>query len=281
MSQLRSFLFVLLTCSLIVRVACAEQPPGPPPASDKVVQEKRPEGDFLTVTLPGDVKMLFKKIPAGSFMMGSPDDEKDRDGDEGPVHKVTISKPYYLGVYEVTQAQWTAVMKANPSKYQGRPDNPVEMVSWMDSQVFLERLNALGLGSFRLPTEAQWEYACRAGTKTRFYWGDDPQLSEVGEYAWFNGNSKPETSKVGTKKPNAWGLYDMSGNVYEWCNDRYGEFSSRPQTDPTGASSGWRRPVRGGGWFSTPGCRSAERTNGFSPLDRCYGVGLRLMRSCP
>ena len=281
MIQLRSFLLVLLTCSLMVCVACAQEPRGASPTSDRVVQEKRPEGDFLTVTLPGDVKMRFKSIPAGSFMMGSPDDEKDRDGDEGPVHKVTISKPYYLGVYEVTQAQWTAVMKSNPSKYQGRPDHPVETVSWEDCQMFLKRLNTLGLGSFRLPTEAEWEYACRAGADTRFYWGDDPQLSEIGKYAWWNGNSKPETSKVGTKEPNTWGLYDMSGNVYEWCNDRYGEFSIGPQTDPMGASLGPGRPVRGGGWFSTSGCRSAERSNGFGPADRCYGVGLRLMRSHP
>jgi len=262
-------------------VARPEEPLESSRATDSVVQENRPEGDFLGVALPGDVKIVFRKIPAGSFLMGSPDDEKDRDSDEGPVHKVTISKPYYLGVYEVTQAQWTAVMKSNPSKYRGRPDHPVETVSWEDCQIFLKKLNALGLGSFRLPTEAEWEYACRAGTRTRFYWGDDPQLTEIGKHAWWSGNSRPETSRVGTKKPNAWGLYDMSGNVYEWCNDRYGQFSSRPQTDPAGVSSGWRRSSRGGGWFSRSDCRSAGRSNGFAPTDRCYGLGLRLMRSCP
>ncbi|MBC7324568.1 MAG: formylglycine-generating enzyme family protein, partial [Moorella sp. (in: Bacteria)] len=131
-------------------------------------------------------------IPAGTFMMGSPNNEQDRSSNEGPQHQVTLTKPFYLGKYEVTQAQWKAVMGSNPSYFRGN-NLPVEQVSWNDCQTFIQRLNQLGQGTFRLPTEAEWEYACRAGTTTRFYWGDDPNYSQIGQYAWYDRNSNSQT----------------------------------------------------------------------------------------
>lgn len=201
-------------------------------------------------------------IPAGTFMMGSPDSEKDRSSDEGPQHRVTISQPFYLGKYPVTQAHWQAVMGSNPAKDYGvGPNYPVYYVRWSDCQEFIKNLNRLAQGTFRFPTEAEWEYDCRAGTTTRFYWGDDPGYSLIKDYAWYEGNNKPAgTKEVGLKRPNGWGLYDMSGNVYEWCQDWYGDYPSSPQVDPTGINSGSYRVLRGGGWINTAGgCRSACR----------------------
>ncbi len=245
-------------------------------------------GDTITIDLPGlptgakPLEMVL--IPAGTFMMGSPPDEKDRDDDEGPQHEVTISQDFYLGKYEVTQAQWEAVMGSNPSYFDGKPNNPVEDVSWNDCQDFIDNLNDMGLisGEFRLPTEAEWEYACRAGTTTRFYWGDDPKETEIDDYAWYGGNNSPYgTKEVGQKLPNAWGLYDMSGNVYEWCQDWYGDYPSGPIVDPTGQQSGSSRVLRGGYWYYyLQYCRSAFRYY-YSPDFRHSGIGVRLLRSSP
>jgi formylglycine-generating enzyme required for sulfatase activity len=237
-------------------------------------------GKTITIQIPGlpagakPLEMVL--IPAGTFTMGSPSNEKDRDSDEGPQHRVTISKDFYIGKYEVTQAQWKAVMGSNPSARKG--DNlPVEQVSWDDCQAFIQKLNsmALGVGTFRLPTEAEWEYACRAGTTTRLYWGDDPNYSQIGGYGWYWANSAGRNHPVGEKLPNAWGLFDMSGNVWEWCQDWYGPYPSGAQVDPTGPQSGLYRVWRGGGrgdgavyfrsarrlgdyhdsWYSSVGCR--------------------------
>ena len=166
---------------------------------------------------------------------------------------MTITKPFYLGKYEVTQEQWEAVMGSNPSNFKG-PKNPVEQVSWDDCQEFLDKLNAKAGGQggkFVLPTEAQWEYACRAGSTGKFCFGDDEK--QLGEYAWYDENSDSKTHPVGEKKPNAWGLYDMHGNVWEWCQDWYGAYGAEAVDDPSGPTTGSGRVFRGGGWNNAAG----------------------------
>ncbi len=211
-------------------------------------------------------------------MMGSPGNEKDRSLNEGPQHEVTISKPFYMGKYEVTQAQWQAVMGNNPSYFNGN-NLPVDGVSWNDCQDFIQKLNQLGQGTFRLPTEAEWEYACRAGTTTRFYWGDDPSYAQIKDYGWYDGNSGGKTHEVGAKLPNKFGLFDMSGNVYELCQDWYGKYSSGTHIDPAGAVNGSLRVLRGGDWYCVDWyCRSAIRDYGY-PGFRGNGVGFRVSRT--
>ena len=211
--------------------------------------------------------MMFVKIPAGSFMIGSENGESD----EKPIHKVTISNDFYLGKYEVTQAQWQALMSNNPSYFKG--DNlPVEQVSWDDAQKFISKLNAQNDGyKYRLPTEAEWEYAARSGTT-----GD--YAGSLDSMAWYGANSGSKTHEVGTKQANAWGLFDMHGNVWEWCQDWYGNYQSGSVTDPTGASSGSDRVGRGGGWYNgAVNLRSALRGS-YSPLGRGSNLGFRVVR---
>jgi len=226
--------------------------------------------------LVNTIGMKFRLIQPGSFMMGS---EKG-DSDEKPVHKVTLTKGFDMGVYEVTQEEWQKVMGSNPSKFKG-PKNPVDSVSWEDAQEFARKLSQKENVTYRLPTEAEWEYACRAGTTTEYYWGDE---GEIGDYAWYDGNSGGTTHPVGQKKPNTWGLYDMSGNVYEWCQDWYSGAEKYPlerQTDPTGSTSGSDRVVRGGCWgLNALSCRSALRF-WYSPSVRSIFVGFRLVRTIP
>ena len=228
------------------------------------------EGDVTT----NSIGMKLKLIPAGTFMMGS----EDGDSDEKPVHQVTLTRPFLLGVYEVTQEQYERVMGVNPSDFLGS-DNPVDRVSWEDAVEFCQKLSALPQEKraghvYRLPTEAEWEYAFRAGTTTKYSFGDDE--SQLGEYAWFGDNAGKKTHPVGEKKPNAWGLYDMHGNVWEWCQDWYGGYPSVAVTDPTGASTGSLRVFRGGGWHGPAEfCRSAAR-NGLSPSYRSHNDGFRV-----
>ncbi|MBE3097052.1 MAG: SUMF1/EgtB/PvdO family nonheme iron enzyme [Planctomycetes bacterium] len=227
----------------------------------------------LTLDLGKGVTMKLVLIRPGKFVMGSPDSEKGRASDEGPQHEVTISKPFHMGATEVTQAQYEAVMGTNPSKFKG-PTNPVEMVSWEEAAEFCRRLSEKTRKTFRLPTEAEWEYAYRAGSKTRFPFGDSE--SALGDYAWYGSNSGGKTNPVAQKKPNAWGLCDMHGNVWEWCADWFGSYSSGASTDPQGAGSGGLRVVRSGSWRNGDAerFRCAYRTN-FAPVRRSEDCGFR------
>ena len=225
----------------------------------------------LTVDLGKGVKLEMVLIPAGEFLMGSPDSDKDADADEKPQHRVRITKPFYLGKYLVTQEQWEAVMGNNPSHFKG-PKNPVETGQLgrlpAVSRASSTRRSAAERASSQLPSEAQWEYACRAGSTTQYCFGDDE--SKLGEYAWYGENSGDKTHPVGEKKPNAWGLYDMHGNVWEWCQDWYedGITRSRRWTIRRGLLTGSDRVFRGGGWGDPAGyCRSAFRVPG-RPGDR-------------
>ena len=224
--------------------------------------------------------MKFNLIPPGEFTMGSPASEPGRMGNETQ-HRVEITKPFYLSAYEVTQAQYVQVMGNNPSHNKGRT-KPVENVSWHDAVAFFGKLSDEEGVEYRLPTEAEWEYACRAGTTTAWCFGDD--LSQLGEYAWHRGNSEDTTHPVGEKKPNAWGLFDMHGNVYEWCQDLYGHYESlQVVSDPIGAASGSRRVLRGGAFTTRPlYVRAANRANNFVlPDDRYRYFGFRLARTIP
>ncbi|MBF0461243.1 MAG: formylglycine-generating enzyme family protein [Magnetococcales bacterium] len=220
----------------------------------------------------------FVVVPAGTFMMGSPFDPNVFD-DEIPQHKVTISKPFSLGKYKVTQAQWEAVMGNNPSDFKGE-NQPVDSVSWEDVQLFIRRLNIKeGTKAYRLPTEAEWEYAARAGTTTSFYWGESE--SEINQYAWNKNNSGMQTHPVGQKKPNAFGLYDMSGNVWDWVQDWYDVkyYDNSPETDPSGPSAGSKRVARGGGYgLELIYLRSAVRDDS-DPGHRSNRLGFRLCKT--
>jgi hypothetical protein len=209
----------------------------------------------------------YRLIPAGSFVMGSPADEEGRFGSERE-HTVEITQPFLLKTTPVTQAEWQALMGDNPARFQGDDSRPVENVSWEDAARVCEALSAQTGGTYRLPTEAQWEYACRAGTTTARY-GDTDAV------AWYGMNANGTTHPVGQKQPNAWGLYDMIGNVWEWCLDWSGDYPSQPQRDPKGPPSGDTRVVRGGGWYyDAQNCRAAQRYNG-PPTFRDDLIGFR------
>ncbi len=257
----------------------------------RVHQESWAEHLGVEVEIENPIGMQLRLIPPGEFMMGSPESEEGRRDDESPQHRVRITRPFYLGVYPVTQSEWASVMGNNPSAFSsdGRnsdrvsglsPDDfPVEMVSWEDAQEFIGELNERSEETgwvHRLPTEAEWEHACRAGTTTRYYFGVDE--AELGEYAWFRVNSGSRPHPVGQKRPNAWGLYDMHGNVWELCFDWYSAdyYANSPLEDPTGPEGGSNRVFRGGGWSSTArACRSAFR-HGLPPGHRFDFLGLRV-----
>lgn len=225
--------------------------------------------------------MEFKLIRGGTFLMGTPPDETGRGSDEQQ-HVVKISKPYYVQTTEVTQHLYEKVMGNNPSYWSGCPRCPVEKVSWYDAQEFISKLNAMGEGFYRLPTEAEWEFACRAGSETAFYNGDitrldceyDPNLDKVGIYC---GNSD-RTVPVAQKEPNAWGLYDMHGNVWEWCQNWYGEYPENYVEDPKGPVTGWAKVFRGGTfYYDSAACRSGNRGRCGPTLQR-HGRGFRVVR---
>ena len=210
-------------------------------------------------------------------MMGRYDGEQDSGSDEDDQHRVTFARGFWMGKYEVTQEQWEAVMGNNPAHDYGVGANyPVYYVSWDDIQQFESRLG----NAFRLPSESEWEYACRAGTQARFYWGDDPNYSQIGTYAWYLSNSSSTTHLVGQKTANVWGLCDMSGNVYEWCEDWYHSDYTGAPTDGRAwtTPAGDYRVLRGGSWGDDARyCRSATRAGGY-PDCRYDSVGFRVVR---
>ncbi len=233
-----------------------------------------------TIHISKTDSLTFKRIPAGSFLMGSPEDQVGRDNDEGPMHRVTISEPFYFCTHEVTQDLWESVMQENPATFRSLLDNenlPVETVTWNECRDFIQRLSAKVEVGFRLPTEAEWEYACRAGTTTRFYWPEDKGEWVINRHAWVNSRSFAMPHPGGEKIPNPWGLYDMSGNVWEWCGDWYGPYSAGDQIDPTGPETGTNKVFRGGSWYDLPySNRSANRHR--HGLDKGYpAIGLRLV----
>jgi len=239
----------------------------------------------LTGTFTNRLGMTFVLIKAGRFMMGSPSSEPDREGDEKQ-HEVVLTKDFYMQTTEVTQGQWKAVMGNNPSYYKTfGEDCPVESVSWYDSQEFIKKINQMGYGYYRLPTEAEWEYAARAGTTTPFAFGNCLNTDKAnydGNYPLIGcseGKYRKKTVSVASLGKNVWGLYDMHGNVREWCNDWYGDYPDISVTDPRGPSSGSNRVGRGGSWYgSARYCRSANRYNS-SPGYRSSHLGLRLSRT--
>lgn len=212
------------------------------------------------------------RVDGGTFMMGATEEQgSDANDDEKPVHQVTLSS-YYIGKYEVTQEEWQAVMDSNPSCFKGSGKLPIENVSWNDCQKFIHKLNGITGKNFRMPTEAEWEYAARGGNKSRKYKFAGSNRSD--DVAWNMENSGNKTHAVGGKQPNELGLYDMSGNVAEWCNDWYGSYSSQPQINPPGALSGSDRINRGNDWYS--GCERLSVRYLSSPTTRYWAIGLRL-----
>ena len=242
-----------------------------------VAQTPVTNSDNITIPVKDGISIDMVRVEAGTFTMGATAEMEDPDGNEKPAHQVTLTNDYYMGKYEVTQALWQAVMGSNPSYFKG--DNlPVEMVSWDDCQKFISELNRITGKTFRLPTEAEWEYAARGGNKSRGYqYSGSNNLSNV---AWYKDNSGSKTHAVGTKQPNELGIYDMSGNVLEWCQDRLGKYKATSQTNPTGAKSGSYRVLRGGNWVDDVRNRfSCSNRVAANHAWRDFDVGLRLALS--
>ena len=229
----------------------------------------------MLITLPTGQSFTMIYVEGGSFVMGCTSEQSDCISDERPAHRVTVNS-YYIGETEVTQELWSAVMGRNPSYYTGS-QRPVEQVSWNDCQKFINKLNQLTGRKFRLPTEAEWEYAARGGKKSKAYkYSGSNTLDNV---AWYTNNSGNQTHNVKTKFPNELGIYDMSGNVREWCQDWYGSgyYANSPQANPTGPSSGFYRVLRGGSWLSfAQNCRVARRSSNTPSLSS-GNVGFRLI----
>ena len=258
------------SCSILLLVGAAgcQTTPVPPPHDPPPPPRPVPPPARLVLDLGPSVGMELVLLPAGTFTMGSAPDERDREPDEGPARRVTLTRPFYMGAREVTQKQYQTVMDANPSRFKG-PARPVEGVWWSDAVRFCERVSSRTGRTVRLPTEAEWEYACRAGSTGRFAFGD--QYEELARYARYSDapNSTAAvradrpggTAKAGSRTPNRWGLFDLHGNVFEWCADWYRDsYAGLGDTDPRGAASGAYRVLRGGSWASPPWhCRSAYR----------------------
>ena len=252
---------------------------------DRKPVENGPPKDFTN-----SIGMKFVWIPPGSFVMGSPKNEKERRPDDETQHKVTLTEGFYMGVYTVTQEQWAEFIGNNPSRCKGEKNLPVENISWEDCQEFIKKLRAKDRMAYRLPSEAEWEYSCRAGTKTPFHFGETIATDKAnynGTYIYgddlfkkpVGGLFRQKTTPVGSFPANAFGLHDMHGNVFQWCQDWYGAYPEKDVVDPQGPKEGKFRVVRGGSWIHTPGyCRSAYRRgwNGGEPGIRSDFCGFRL-----
>ena len=256
MKTIRVTAMLVLGLAALRALAQEAVPTGNAPAAKPEASAPSTESTTSTDPKPGEERtfagIAFVWIPAGSFMMGSPASENGHMPHEGPQHKVTFAEGFWMGKYEVTQGEWRAVMGDNPSKFKGSDRLPVENVSWDGCQVFSEKLNAKGQGTFRLPSEAEWEYACRAGTTTPFHFGETistDQANYDGNYTYPFGRKgvyREITTEVGSFAANAWGLCDMHGNVWEWCDNK----------GPDGSS----RILRGGSWDNdSRNCRAANR----------------------
>lgn len=283
---------LVLACAVTGCKPAAEQPATPSSAptpnltstSASTVAAASSVVDPAAPDLTNSIGMRFKRIPAGEFLMGNVTEEH-RNNPVCRLHPVTISQPFYLGMHEVTQAEYERVIGSNPSSLKG-PQNPVETLSWEEAVEFCRRLSALpdeqaARRVYRLPTEAEWEYACRAGSATVYPSGD--RADQVGKYAWIFENSgnvmqnrAPAPHPVGQKRPNRWGLFDMQGNVFEWCQDFYGDLPAAAVVDPQGPDSGSRRMVRGGCFFiPSSGCTSSSRAQ-VDPASRNNFLGFRV-----
>jgi len=300
-------LIVLIAIPPLLRIYYQDEPPPPSPVNEHTSRLPADFWDGLTEPVPSDppvvelpsitntLGMKLNEIPTGAFTMGSPESEAGREDDETQ-HKVTISKPFYMQTTEVTQGQWKSVMGTEPWKgkqlVKEGPNYPAVYVSWDDAVAYCKKLSDAEGKTYRLPTEAEWEYACRAGTETAWSFGDDEKV--LGDYAWYDawleflfkqleqqstfGENYPH--QVGLKKPNAFGLYDMHGNVEEWCHDYYGAdyYKQSPEKDPTGPASGSFRVLRGGSWsLNTRDTRSARRDR-YDADYRYHNYGFRLVR---
>jgi formylglycine-generating enzyme required for sulfatase activity len=259
-----------------------------------------PTPELAPKEITNSIGMKLVLIPAGVFLMGSPDSDPDAFPHEEPQHRVRITRPFYMGVTEVTQGQYQAVTGANPSHFKESDNLPVASIGWLDAIKYCNALSRKeGLPPFyrvrgatvvvpdwnrtgyRLPTEAEWEYACRAGSTTLYNFGDD--AAGLDAFAWYMGDAGGQTRRVGKKRPNAWGLHDMHGNVWEWCWDGYEAdyYKKSPAADPLGPSLADFRVMRGGCWYSNPsGCRSAYRLRSEPGIraDGLDGVGFRVAR---
>jgi formylglycine-generating enzyme required for sulfatase activity len=293
MNRLRYLWVALVLLCLAGREAKADPPQAVVPFdSDQAKALQKAWADHLgaPVQITNSLGMKFNLIPPGEFAMGSPESEPGRYDDETQ-HLVKITKPFYLSVREVTQEQYEQVMGKNLSFYSALGEGkdrvsgidtsqfPVEQVSWYDAVDFCRKLSNEEGVEYRLPTEAEWEYACRTGTTTAYSFRDD--VSRLGEYAWYSGNSS-STHPVGELKPNAWGLFDMHGNVFEWCQDWYGDYDSlKVVSDPTGPASGDLRVLRGGAFNIQPGVVRAANRSFYPPDDHDHNLGFRLVRPYP
>jgi len=279
--SVRIFIAGIFSTVLTVSAASsAENKPGPrvPPGFEMVKDPADDTNGWASEIRHKDTGIEMVYVVPGGFMMGSPLSEKDR-GDDEIQHKVKLTKGFYIGKYELTQGQWEKIMGQNPRvnpPVESNGDNlPVKQISWDDCRTFCEKL---GCGA-RLPTEAEWEYAARGGNKSKgFIYSGGNNLDEVG---WYSSNSGTKMHAVGQKKANELGIYDMSGNVWEWCSDWHGNYPSGAVTDPTGPSSGYNQVTRGGSWYSnTWRCRSAVRSI-IMMVDRWYALGFRLAMDIP